>query len=733
MCLLLCLFFSLSFAEGSLLTVERIFSNPELDGVTPHSLRFSPNGQRLAFLKGKSQNYEVLDLWEYDLKTGKPRLLVDAAKLKFGVLSEEERARRERMRIKHDGITEYFWSNDATQIVFPAGGDLFMYSPEGKLRRMTESKAAEIDVKFSPKDQYLSFVREQNLHILRLKDAKSFAVTTDGKDAVSNGVAEFIAQEEMGRFTGYWWSDNDQYLAFVRVDESPVGWVERYEIDTDKVNIVRQRYPTAGTANAIVQLGIVRVEDILAGKVTPQWIPLSDNKDIYLPRVKWTPDGQLSYQLQSRDQRTLQLFLYDPVTKTKTLVLTEKDKHWVDLHEDLFWLKKTSQFIWSSERDGNRHIYLFDRKGKRVRQITRGSWPVDRVLSVDEDKGWVYFEAGVSSALERHLYRISLGGKGEPKVLNPEPGWHRSEMSQDNQYFVDYFSTPLNPVQIFLYNAEGEKVSSLSDNEVKEGHPFFQFKKSLIEPEFGSFKTKSGETIYYQLTKPHGYKPGTRYPLVVTGYGGPTAQVVNKSWIGKGDLVFQTLAQRGFMIASFDNRGSARRGKKFANYLDRAFATVEVEDQVAGVRHLVSQGLVNEKRVGFFGWSYGGYLSLMLLAKAPEVFKANVAGAPVVDFSTYDTHYTERYMGKPKNEKAAYKKANVLEFTKNMKGRLLVLHGMADDNVLFTNSTLLFKKLQEQGFLYESITYPGAKHGLSGKLNQTHMYSTVVDFFERNL
>lgn len=716
------------------ITIERLFQSPELDGSSVMNLQFSPDGSRLSFLKPKTENYEVLDLWEYDLKTGQPRMLVDSNSLKFGELSEAEKARRERQRISQKGIIEYYWSNNGKRLVFPAAGELYLYTVERKkLNPLTKGNTNATDVRFSPQDGFISFVQNQNLVIIDSKNFKKHFVTTAGKGPVAFGVAEFIAQEEMNRFTGYWWSSNDKYLALTKTDESSVKLIERYDIDADKVVVHKERYPEAGSANAVVKLAVVNVANLVKGKPKLEWIPLGKNKDIYLANAKWNSDHKLIYQVQTRDQKRLDIFSYDPVTKVNKLLFSETDDKWVNLISTGKMLKKSSRFIWHSDRSGFKHLYLYKNDGTLIRALTQGDWGVDTVVGVDEELGWVYFLAGLPTPLEKNLYRVSLESETEPQLLTKELGWHNAVMSEKADMFVDFRSSPVTPTQVYLHKGNGDLVSTLNANEVVEGHPLFPFKSTLVEPEFDSFKSATGETIYYTLFKPPGFSATKKYPLVVTGYGGPTAQMVNKSWPGKRGLMAQVYVQKGFVVATFDNRGSARRGKKFEGYLKHAFGTVEVEDQVAGVQHLISKGYIDSKRVGFFGWSYGGFLALSLGVKAPGIFKALVSGAPVTDFALYDTHYTERYLGKPQEQPDAYKQANTLPLMTGLKSHLLVIHGMADDNVLFTNSTLLFKKLQSSGKLYESVTYPGAKHGVYGKENQTHVYSTVIDFFERRL
>ncbi len=727
---------SLSLAEPAVLSLERIFQSPELEGKLILHLKFSPQGERLSFLRPKTENYEILDLWEYDLTTGQPRLLVDSNSLPEAELSEEEKARRERLRITRKGIVEYFWSNLGQKIIFPSPEGLYLYDfqaakPEPVL--ITKKKKSILDVKFSPTDRFVSYIREQNLILQDLTSKKEYPVTTEGRGTVSYGVAEFVAQEEMDRFTGYWWSKDEKYIAYTQVDEGPVKVVDRYEIDSNKIAVRKERYPETGTANAIVKLAVMKVEDVIQSKLSPQWIPLGRKQDIYLAHATWNSQHQFVYQIQSRDQKKLEIFSYDPRTKKNILLMTEKDDHWVNLNDDWRMLKKSPRMIWASERTGYKHLYLYQNDGKLIRPITHGQWSVDNLIGVDELSGWVYFTSGYQTPLMQQLYRIRLDETSEPDQLTKEEGWHQIKMSEKTDFFVDYFSSPMHPQQVFLHRASGERVSTLSSNEVIEGHPLYPYKEQMIWPEFGSFTGPSGDRLYYRIYKPKDFDPSRKYPLIVHGYGGPHSQVVNQSWGGKNAFFAQILLSKGFLVASFDNRGSPRRGKKFEDALYHSMGQVEVEDQVAGVHHLISLGGIDEKRVGFYGWSYGGYLALNLILKASDLFRSAVAVAPVTDFSLYDTHYTERYLGKPQDEPEVYKRANTLSYVSQLKGRLLVIHGMADDNVLFTNSTLLFKNLQQAGKLYESVTYPGSKHGITGKENQTHVYSTILDFFERSL
>jgi dipeptidyl-peptidase 4 len=720
--------------------LERIYQSPDLSGDVVLrgdkllGLKFSPNGERLGILKPKKDDYEILDLWEIDLKTYEQKLLIDSSLLNTEKLSEEEKARRERMRINRKGIVDYFWSHDGTEIIIPASGDLYGYDLKNKkVKPLIAKKKPATDIQFSPHDHFISFVRDQNLMIYDFKKSREYAVTTNGKGSISYGVAEFVAQEEMGRMTGYWWSQDEKYLAFTQVDESPVKELDRYDIDADKIVVHRERYPEAGKANAIIKLAVIPIENVVKGKLNPIWIDLGKNRDIYLTRADWNSEHKLIYQIQTRDQKRVDILSFDPKTKTSAHLFTQKDDQFVNLQSDWKMLKKTPRMIAPSEKTGFKHLYLCRNDGKIIRSLTQGEWPVDNLVGIDESGGWVYFLASMESPLERHLYRTRLDEESKPEKLTKEEGWHGAEMSAKADLYVEYFSSPSVPPRVLLHKSNGELVATLMANEVKDGHPLYPFYDSLIQPEFGSFKGPSGDDLYFRVYKPKGFDSRKKYPLIVFGYGGPHGQTVQKQWGGRGSLFHQYLATQGYVVASFDNRGSPRRGKKFEAAIYHSFGKTEVEDQVAGVKFLASQGYIDENRIGFYGWSYGGYLSLNLAFKASDWFKANVAVAPVTDLSLYDTHYTERYLGMPQFEKEVYREANALNFVKNLKGRLLVIHGMADDNVLFSHSTLLFKNLQQAGKLFESQTYPGAKHGIKGKESQTHVFSTIADFFKRYL
>ncbi|MFC6632988.1 S9 family peptidase [Microbulbifer taiwanensis] len=724
--LLGCTFTGICSAEQ--LTIERIFSDPALSGTSPRALEYSPDGSRVTFLKGREEDYDRYDLWEYNIGDGKSRVLVNSDSLHKGkeVLSDEEKARRERQRIYGSGIMEYTWSDDGRSLLFPLAGDVYYYDLDKKsARRLTETEAFETDVRVSPKGRYVSFIRDQDIFIVDLQTGKERQLTRDGEGPIKNGMAEFVAQEEMDRMTGYWWSPDDRHIAYLQVDESPVDEVIRSEIYADRIDMIQQRYPAAGRPNVKIKLGVL---DIESGKT--RWIDLGKDEDIYIPRVDWARDSLLSYQWQNRNQQKLELRLYDLDNGKSKKLLAESSDTWINLHDDLYFLEDSERFIWSSERDGFKHLYLYDLGGKPVRQLTSGDWVIDELEAVDEKNGVVYFTGRKDTPLERHLYAAKLGGDGAVRKISGRAGMHSIEFAEDGSGYIDKFSNVSTPTQVSLHRADGEQVTWLEANAVVKGHPLYPYSKNWVVPEFGSFAAPQGHTLHYRLYKPANFDESKKYPVMVYLYGGPHAQLVTNSW----DKEFnQFMAQQGYVVFTLDNRGSANRGTAFENPIFKRMGQPEVEDQVAGVKFLRSLPYVDGDNIGVYGHSYGGYMALMNMFKAGDYFKAGVSGAPVTDWALYDTHYTERYMGNPNGDGEAYEASSVFPYAEGLEGALLIYHGMADDNVLFTNTTRLIKEMQDKGLQFELMTYPGKKHSLRGKQTRIHMYTMIEEFFDRHL
>jgi dipeptidyl-peptidase-4 len=723
------------------LTIDRLFDAPALAGPTIAGLKISPDGSRVTYLQGRAEDKDRLDLWEYNLREHRARILVDANALSPSKekLSDEELSRRERQRTAAlSGILEYSFAPSSHALLFPLGGNLYycdLVKPaKDAVVEINQSNSFASDASISPAGGYVAFVRDQNLHVYDLAKNQGKALTSDGGGPIKNGMAEFVAQEEMDRSTGYWWAPDDRHIAFARVDETPVKVTQRFEIAADNVATFAQRYPTTGSPNVLVRLGVT---DIQSGAIT--WIDLGNETDIYLARVSWLPDGKtLAIQRESRNQRKLDLLFADIETGHSRVVLTETSQTWIDLHSELSFLTQSREFVWASSRDGYRHLYLYDDEGHLLRQLTAGAWDVDdfrtrAIKGIDEKNRLIYFTATEKSPTERQLYTVSLDTH-DPRTIeriSQEDGVHNITMSADAGFYVDNFTSSAQPPQVTLHSADGKVLAPLLENRLDAQHPDAPYLADNSVPEIGTLTAADGQTLYYRLFKPLNFDPAKHYPAIVDVYGGPGVQRVLDNWTGSSFT--QILTRAGYVVFQLDNRGTAFRGTAFQTPIHDKLGEVEVADQVQGARWLGSQSFVDPARIGVWGWSYGGYMTLMLMFKAPDVFRAGVAGAPVTDWALYDTHYTERYLDRPHDNAAGYSASSVLPYAKNLKGKLLVMHGMADDNVLFLHSTKLFRKLQDLGKPFDVMVYPGAKHGLTRQHDGRHAYATIKRFFDENL
>lgn len=706
------------------LTLERLFESPSLSGPTPRLPRLSPDGRYASLLRNRADDQDRYDLWAVDTATGETRMLVDSEKLGTGAeISEEEKMRRERARVSGTrGIVAYDWAPDSRSILVPLDGDLYLAPLDGNVRRLTDTPETELDAQVSEAGRYVSFVRKQNLYVTDIASGESRQLTTDGAGTLSWGSAEFVAQEEMGRSTGHWWSPDDRLIAVARVDESPVKTVTRAAIGAEGTRVFEQRYPLAGTANALVELYVMAPDGSRRVKVD-----LGDNPDIYLARVDWTRDGsRLLVQRQSRDQKRLDMLSVDPATGRSTLLFSETSDSWVNLHSDLKPLPDGS-LIWSSERSGFNHLYRWN-KGKWT-QLTRGDWEVFGVEGVDEANRRVYFTGGFDNPDETHLYWVRYDKPDKP-VRVSEPGWNNSaDMDENARRALIFRSNPKQPPQVLLADGSGRRLAWIEQNALDADHPYTPYLDSHVTPVFGTLPAADGTPIPYKLLSPP-REPGKRYPVFVEVYAGPSGGQVQRSWTKP---LHQYLVDRGWIVFSVDGRGTPRRGREFADELYLKLGSVEVEDQLAGLQWLKGRDFVDPDKVAVYGWSYGGYMVLKLLEAAPGAYAAGVSGAPVTKWELYDTHYTERFLGNPAIDPAPYEAANVVADAGKIADPMLLIHGMADDNVVFDNSTALIAELQSKAVPFELMVYPGMTHRISGEGPQTHQWKTIEAFLARTV
>ncbi|MEW6763833.1 MAG: alpha/beta fold hydrolase [Pseudomonadota bacterium] len=718
-------------ATAERLTLDRIYGESSLSGPGVRNLRVSPDGERVTFLRGRTDNQHQLDLWEYNMKSKTTQRLVDSKRLVPNEeLSLEEKARRERARTAGlSGIISYNWSPDGKQLLVPIAGDLYLVDVAKPDAPRKVASGNVIDPKISPKGRYVSFVRNQNLVVIDLQTGAERQLTTDGKGTIHNGEAEFVAQEEMDQHTGYYWAPDDSAIAYRRYDEAPVPVVRRFEIFADRTEVIDQHYPAAGDPNVLIELMMVNPATGQQRKVD-----LGAEKDIYLVRADFSADAKtLVYQRQSRDQKRLDLVAVDVDTLAQRPLLTETSKTWVSIHNDLRFLKNKKAFIWASERSGRNHLYVYGLDGKLQYPLSKGEWGVDSILAVDEAAGKVYISSNKDAVIDKQTYALNLDGKNadKPVRITSGDGWHDAAFAGNGKIFVDTYSNPQTPPQVSIRRADGSMVEWLEKNELNANHPYAKYLPDHLPTEYGSLKAKDGQTLYYSMIKPANFDPKKRYPVFLFTYGGPHSQRVTRGW---GSYFNQYMAQQGFVVFTLDNRGSSRRERVFTDALYNNLGKVEVEDQVTGIDWLAKQSFVDPKRVGVFGWSYGGFMTLRLLSAASDKIAMGVSVAPVTDWALYDTHYTEQFVGgTPKSDPEAYKRSGVFAHLDGMKSPLLLVHGMADDNVLFTNTTRLIDELVKRNVQFELMTYPGAKHGISGRVSQRHVYGLIESFFKKNL
>jgi dipeptidyl-peptidase-4 len=717
-------------ASAERLTLDRIHADPALAGEAFRNLKVSPDGARVTFLKGRDDNQFQMDLWEYNLKDKTKHRLVDSKMLVPDEnLSDAEKARRERERTASlKGILNYSWSPDGKQLLVPIAGNLYLIDVAKPDSARLVASGQVLDPKISPQGRYVSFVRAQNLFVIDLSTGKERQLTTDGQGTVHNGEAEFIAQEEMGQRTGYYWAPDDSAIAYKRYDEAPVPVVRRFEIYADRTEVIEQRYPAAGDPNVTVQLKIVSPA---TGEIRD--VDLGANPDIYLVRADWSANSRaLFYQRQSRDQKTLELVSVDAATLKQKVVITETADTWTTIHDDLRFLKSRDAFIWTSERSGRNHLYLYNLDGKLLHPVSKGEWGIDNVLAVDEKAGKVYVASNRDAVTDKQIYALHLDGStaANPKRITQADGWHDAAFARNGEVFVDTFSDPDTPPQVSIRRADGAMVTWLEENKVDGKHPYAPYKADHLRTEYGTLKAQDGQTLYYSMIKPYKFDAAKRYPVYLSTYGGPHAQHVSRKW---GNYFDQYMAQQGFVVFRLDNRGSSRRERAFTDANYKRLGEVEVQDQLAGVAFLGKQSFVDARRIGVFGWSYGGFMTLRLLSQASDKIAMGVSVAPVTDWKLYDTHYTEQFMSSPKDNPQGYAQSSVFAHADGLKSPLLLVHGMADDNVLFTNTTRMIDALVNRGTQFELMTYPGAKHGISGKLPQRHVYGNIEAFFKKHL
>jgi dipeptidyl-peptidase-4 len=699
------------------LTVEAIYGSRELSGKVVSGVQWTPDKRAFTYFQ-RSENGR-LNIWIYDLKSRKRKILIDSEKV--SVLQEQKTEKR-------FTLGNYFWSPNGKEILLPSGNDLYLYEvATGKLRRLTEDEAEERDPRFSPDGKKIAFLKNHNLHVLDVATGETTQLTTQGTEHVLIGRFDWVYEEEFGIRTGFAWSPDGKHIAYWELDENRVpefpivDFIPVHNVDS------KMRYPKAGDPNSLVRIGVVPVE--ASDGVETRWMDIGAETDIYIPRIKWHPDGRrLAIYRLNRDQNFLELLLADIATGRSQVILEEKvDNGWIDIDNDFTFVDKGRKFIWPSVRSGWRHYYLYDINGKLIRPLTQGDWEALSLVRVDQKRKHLYFMATEKGYAERHLYRVGFNGKGLRRVT-ADNGSHRVNMSPDCNYFLDVYSDILTPPKTILYRHDGKKVDVIEPNDIPALKEY-----QLATPEFVTFKADDGLDLYGYFIKPPDFDPARKYPVLVSIYGGPGAPVVRNAWGGSRFLWHQMLAQKGIVVFVMDNRSSGPRSRDLRFSIYKNLGEVEYKDQVAGVKYLRTLPFVDPERIGIWGWSYGGYMTLMAMVKSPDYFKVGVSVAPVTDWRNYDTIYTERYMLTPEKNPEGYKQSAPVQFADQLKGKLLIIHGSSDDNVHLANTMQMAFALQNARKPFSMMIYPRKLHGIRGRDTRVHLFNVITDFLLENL
>jgi dipeptidyl-peptidase-4 len=716
--------------------IEAIAVTPGPGLKAPHDFSFSQDDRQVTYLLAAGEN-AIQQLYALDTTTGESAVLVapPGGGVSEDTLSPEEELRRQRQRMLATGITGYSRAKRAERLLVPVGGNIYVKDgSESTLRLLVDTSGKEpaITPALSADGEWVAYVQDAEVYVVAAAGGTPRQITRGARGSgKTNGLAEFIAQEELARSEGFWWSPDGRHIAFTEVDERhiPLYRIQHQGKDTTGPEAEEaHHYPFAGAANALVRLAVVSAE---GGE--PVWMDLDFGEETYLARVFWWPDGSLGAITLNREQSRLYLSRFDIRTGHRSPVLQEETDVWINLGRPgaaggHFFLLERGGFLWLSERSGFQHIYLYDADGALVRQLTDGAWMVDAIEAVDEANERVYFTGNREHPTECQLYSVSFAGD-DPRRITPEPGFHAVTIDHTCRRFIDVNSAldhpPIARLRALADGAVLHTLETPPDPRVKDF--------GLEPPEIVTLQNREGTTLYGALYRPPAsFGPGP-YPTIIHVYGGPGAQLVTNQWRLTAALDLQYLRNQGFLVFRLDNRGSDRRGVAFESAIKHRMGTVEVDDQVDGVRWLVEQGLADPERVGITGWSGGGYMTLMCLAKAPDVFKVGVSGAPVTSQDGYDTCYTERYMGTPQSNPTGYAESSVLNSVGTIRGKLLLVHGMLDENVHFRHTARLINALIRARKPYDLLIFPDERHMPRHYADRVYLQERTLGYFQQHL
>ena len=613
--------------------------------------------------------------------------------------------------------------------------DFFIYNIKNKSVRALSAGGKQRLATFNPQGDKVAFIRDNNLYYKDLKTNKEVQITTDGAaNSIINGAADWVYEEEFSMDRAFYWSPDGTKIGFIRFDESAVRQVTLTLYNKQLYPEYSSfKYPKAGEKNATVSANIYNVSD---SKITNINLPTEVSaNEFYIPKIQFTNDNRLAILTMNRLQNDLKGYIFDEKTANCTAFLTEKSDTYVDIApgtsvaNNLFFLKDNQHFIWLSEREGYNHIYKINLKTGKSTDLTTGKYDVTTFYGVDETRNIVYYQAAEKAAQDRQIYCVNLDGKSK-KTLADEAGWNDAEFSKTFDFYVLNHSSLNSPPEIAVYDTKGKKQRDVETNSglrtIMQGY-------DLAKAEFFDFKTSENVALNGWIMKPKNFDAKKKYPVLMHVYGGPASQEADNRWDAYNYWWHQHLTEQGYIVVTIDGRGTGARGVDFKKCTYKQLGKLETIDQIEGAKWLGKQPFVDAGRIGIWGWSYGGYMSLLALLKGNDVFKAAIAVAPVTNWKWYDSIYTERFMAMPQENDKGYEDNSPVNFAKNLKGSLLLIHGDADDNVHYQNSAEMAAALIAANKQFDTYVYPNKNHGIYGGATRLHLYTKMTNFIKEKL
>lgn len=717
------LFFSftlLIFAQKKELTFDDIFSNPELISPSQSQVQWIKDGEAFTYLK-------------YDLNSGKNNIVKHtAASAEVQVILEGSKVSA-RLGEQSSGIKWYEWSPDEKYILMTTylmpryskpGGDIIVYDVENDYWHvLQEGDSKQWVPGFTSDVKNVVFVKDDNLYKYELESTETTQLTYDGNGTVINGHFDWVYQEELSAVKGWCSSDQGNYVAFWRFDQKYVPEVNIAKWDSLYFNFLDIPYPKAGGENSSMTVGIVNTETREIN-----WLAFNYEEEFYIPKIN-SVSGTPFFALQkiNRIQNKLELLFYNPEHEEMFTIFEEESAGWIKTDDNLRFIPEKKLFTWTSERDGFQHIYLYDYQGNFVKHLDIGPREVNEIKGIDTRFNKIYFTSNIRGTIFQDLYSIDFEGSNLKRYTEPK-GHHSVTLSDNPNYFIDTYNSIHRLGLVTLYNITGEKLYTLKGNETNILEEY-----NLATPEFKSFLTKDSVGLNMMVIKPYDFDNSKKYPMLIYNYSGPGSQIVNDRWGGSSLLWHHFLANQGYVILYVDNRGTGGRGTEFKHVVYKQLGNYEVNDLAEAAEYMVSLGYIDKTRIGIWGWSYGGYVSSLSMAKKPDLYKAGVSVAPVTDWRFYDNIYTERYMSLPELNPEGYNNGSVLTHAGNVKGDLLLIHGTADDNVHLQNSIKLSEKLIQEGVQFRMFYYPEKNHSIYGGNTRQHLFRMITDFLLEKL